>query len=79
MRIQFAVWPIWNVHFPEKDVKRITRVVYRDPAGAEQELGKEFYRLAIGRNGVSSFVMLNKGSLPKTAERNDAVTVEYEP
>ena len=78
MRITFPVWPVWNFHFPEKDVKRITAVKYRDNSQHEQQLPDEGYRLAIGMNGVSALVLLDKGSLPKLVERPDAVTVEYE-
>jgi len=78
MRIQFPRWPVWNFQFPEKDVRSISRVWYVDTAGIEQTLPAENYRLAIGRNGVSCLVLLNKGSLPPIAERADAVSVEYE-
>jgi hypothetical protein len=52
--------------------------LYYDWSNEQQELDGEFYRLAIGRNGISSFVLLNKPRLPRIVERPDAVTVEYE-
>lgn len=78
MRVQFPHWPVWNYQFRERDVKRIAAVTYKNPAGQDQALSGEHYRLAIGRNGVSCLVLLNKGQLPKTAHRPDAVSVEYE-
>ncbi len=78
MRVQFPKFPIWNHHFPEKDVRAIASITYRDSSDAEQQLDASFYRLAIGRNGVSSLVMLRKHELPATKERSDAVAVEYE-
>lgn len=77
MRVTYPRWPIWNPHFPEKDVREVVSVNYRDVQGKEQELDGDFYRLAIGRNGVSSFVLLDKPNLPKIADRPDAVVVEY--
>lgn len=78
MRMTFPAWPVWGPHFPEGDVREIKTVRYFDQRNTEQELDGDFYRLAIGRNGVSSFVLLYKPNLPKTAKRSDAVTVEYE-
>jgi hypothetical protein len=78
MRVTFPKFPTWNFHFKEKDVKAIGAVKYRDKEDAEQTLPADKYRLAIGRNGVSSIVFLEKHSLPATKERSDAVIVEYE-
>lgn len=78
MRVQFPHWPVWNYQFPERDVKRVLAVTYKDAAAKEQTLDAGHYRLAIGRNGVSCLVLSRKGELPKTAERADAVSVEYE-
>ena len=78
MRVTFPGWPVWSPHFRELDVRSITRVLYYDWSNEQQKLDGEFYRLAIGRNGISSFVLLNKPRLPRIAERSDAVIVEDE-
>lgn len=78
MRVQFPHWPVWNYQFPQRDVKRIASVTYKNEAGADNTLAEDHYRLAIGRNGVSCLVLLRKGELPKAATRVDAVSVEYE-
>lgn len=78
MRVEFPHWPVWNYTFPERDVKRIASVTYLDDGNRPNELPADHYRLAIGRNGVSCLVLLNKGHLPKAANRADAVSVEYE-
>lgn len=78
MTVTFPRWPVWNFQFPEKDVKQIVAVKYRDVEDNEQELGRERYRLAIGRSGVSVLVLMQKGTLPPLFDRTDAVVVEYE-
>lgn len=79
MRVQFPKWPIWNFTFPTEDVKQISAVNFIDPEGKQQTLDEDKWRLATGRNGVCSLVLLEKHTLPKLSERADAVTVEYEP
>lgn len=76
--ITFPIWPTWNFHFPELDVRAITGVRYYGADGLAHELPRERWRLAIGRNGVSSLVLVNAHDLPATAARADAVAVEYE-
>ncbi len=77
--VTFPTWPIWNFQFAEPDLMLILSVKYYDAQERLQELPQEAWRLAIGRNGVSSLV-LQKHLLPRPlAERADAVIVEYEP
>jgi len=77
--VTFPTWPIWNFQFQELDLMQILSVKFYDAAGLLQELPNEAYRLAIGRNGVSSLV-LEKHLLPQPLEeRPDAVIIEYEP
>jgi len=76
--ITFPRWPTWNFAFPELDVRAILAVRYFDAHNAECQLPRERWRLAIGRNGVSQIVLVNQHDLPATAERPDAVSVEYE-
>lgn len=78
MRVTFPRWPVWNYTFPEEDVRDVSAVDYIDATGNRQSLDENKWRLATGRNGVCSLVLLDKHSLPKLAERPDAVTVEYE-
>ena len=51
--IEFPAWPIWNFQFPELDVMLVHAVKYFDEQGQVQSLPQDFWRLAIGRNGVS--------------------------
>lgn len=78
-QVTFPRWPTWNFHFTEKDVVRIVSVKFYSATGAPQaEYPLDQVRLAIGRSGVSGVVFKDKINLPPTAERADAVTVEYE-
>jgi hypothetical protein len=79
--IEFPTWAIWNFMFPEKDVMLVHAVKYYDEGGQLQSLPEaDFWRLAIGRNGVSTLVIFNKNKLPKLqADRALPVFVEYEP
>lgn len=78
MRVTFPRWPVWNFTFPEMDVRDVKSVNYIDAQGQPQALDEEKWRLATGRNGVCSLVLLEKHSLPQLKDRPDAVTVEYE-
>lgn len=78
MRVTYPGWPVWGPHFKELDVRSIDRVLYYDWTNEQKELGRESYRLTIGRNGISGFVLLNKPNLPKLFQRSDAVIVEYQ-
>ncbi len=79
MRVQFPKWPVWNYHFAERDIRDVTAVNYIDAQGQNQTLDEELWRFTTGRSGVCGIVFLDKPNLPKTAERPDAVTIEYEP
>jgi hypothetical protein len=78
--VTFPRWPTWNYHFPELDVDQITAVNYwPNKKDAEQQTYPlEKIRLAIGHNGVSGIVFKEIHTLPETAERPDAVSIEYE-
>jgi len=76
--VTFPRWPTWNPHLPELDVQRIVSVAYFDKHKNPQSLPLDKVRLAVGITGVSSIVLKEKHELPETAERDDAVTVEYE-
>lgn len=78
MRVTFPRWPTWNYQFPELDVQRIRSVSYVAPDSSKGELDRDKFRLAIGRNGVSVLVLLDKGNLPAIADRADAVAVDYD-
>ena len=78
--IEFPAWPIWNFQFPELDVMLVHAVKYFDEQGQVQSLPQDFWRLAIGRNGVSMLVFLRKNDLPTLqADHPQPVSVEYEP
>jgi hypothetical protein len=76
--VTFPKWPTWNFHFPELDVWEIKAVRFFDHHNEEQSLPLEKVRLAIGRDGTSGIVFKEKHSLPPTAERADAVSIDYE-
>ncbi len=77
-RVTFPRWPTWNYHFPEPDVVEITGVKYYDTANVEQTYPLDKVRHTCGHNGVAGIVFKEKHDLPPTAERPDAVTIEYE-
>jgi hypothetical protein len=85
--VSFPRFPTWNYHFPELDVERIRSVKYWPKGVAVNEAGQavgqlelalDQVRLTCGNNGVSGVWFKDAHELPATAERPDAVTIEYE-
>jgi hypothetical protein len=77
--VSFPVWPVWNFQFPERDLKDVVAVKYFDELNNQQTLDEERWRVCVGHNGICALQFLEKHNLPKLFERDDAVTVEYEP
>lgn len=77
--VTFPRWPTWNFHFPELDVEQIKAVRYWPARGEQENYPLEKIRLVCGHNGVSGIVFKEKHALPPTADRPDAVAIDYEP